>query len=498
MAPSSFLRPRWSISLDMALHALLPSFVADALWSDNKSPLATHKLHPTSYLDGLRGLAAMIVFLCHYTEENHPYLVPTYGLNRDGTSSVLQLPFIRILYSGRPMVHIFFVISGFVLSYKPLKAIHVRDLEKCYTALASSTFRRPFRLFGPCIVSTAIIGVLIQTGFMYKPLPTASMQFSAWTDTIFHSITWPWAWDFDLRPAFDVHLWSIPIEFAHSMLLFLTLVMLSRLRPQVRTVTMLLLLAYVIACGKWAAMEFYAGMILADVHITRTTDARSKHYESPDPADHRSPGMLPRSIEHPHLHYAVHLFLFLFAIYTGGWPNFDAAKTPVISWLYTHTPSSFPPVDNLTPQKFWFAMQAIAMVWSCGELPFVKRALESPFAQYCGHISYAIYIVHGPVLEMLQKRVAGTLYQPPMAAPGLPGYRPEVLASGVKGLVGVDTASQRTVAWAMGLVILGPLVVWAADVFWRLVDIPMIKLARDIETKVIDNEVDLSRPRDGR
>lgn len=499
MAPASLRRPRWSITLDMALHALLPSFVADALWPDNKSPLATHRLHPTSYLDGLRGLAAMIVFLCHYTEENHPYLVPTYGLNKDGRSSILQLPFIRVLYSGRPMVHIFFVISGFVLSYKPLKAIHTRDLEQCYTALASSTFRRPFRLFGPCIVSTAIIGVLIQNGFMYRPLPTATRQFWAWTDAVFHSITWPWAWDFDLRPAFDIHLWSIPIEFVHSMLLFLTLLMLSRLRPQVRTATMFILLAYVIACGKWAAMEFYAGMILADIHITRSIDARSKQYESPDPVDQGSPGMLPPSIENPHLHYAVHLSLFLFALYADGWPNFDVAQTPVINWLYNHTPSSFPPIDNLTPQKFWFAMQAIAMVWSCGELPFVKRALESPFAQYCGHISYAIYIVHGPVLEILQKRVAGTLYQPPMAAPGLPGYRQEVLAGGVKGMVGVHTATQRTVAWFLGLVMLAPIVIWVADVFWRLVDIPMIRLARDIETKVLDSEIDLdSRPRNGR
>lgn len=483
----------------MALHDLVPSFVADALWPDHKSPLATHKLHPTSYLDGLRGLAAMIVFICHYTEENHQYLVPSYGFNVDGISSFLQLPFFRLLYSGRPMVHIFFVISGFVLSYKPLKAIRARDLDKCYTSLASSTFRRPFRLFGPCLVSTALIAVLIQMGYMYKPLPTSSMQFWAWVDAMFHSITWPWAWDFDLRPAFDIHLWSIPIEFVHSYMLFLTILMLSRLRERVRTVTMVLLLAYVVACGKWAAMEFYAGMILADIHIKRSAEARSKQpHEFVEPAAQSSPGMLRPVIDNAALHYVIHVSLFLLALYTTAWPNFDAPKTPIIHWMYTHTPSSFPPIDNLTPQKFWFAMQAIAMVWTCGELHFVKRLLEGPVAQYCGHISYAIYIVHGPVLEILQKSIAGTLYQPPMAAPGLPGYRPEVLPGGIKGLVGVDTAAQRTMAWFLGLAVLGPIVVWVADVFWRLVDIPMIKLARTIETSVLDNEVELGRPQEGR
>lgn len=484
----------------MALHALLPSFVADALWSDHKSPLVNHKLHPTSYLDGLRGLAAMIVFFCHYTEENHPYLVPTYGWNTDGVSSFIQLPFFRNLYSGRPMVHIFFVISGFVLSYRPLRAIRARDLDKCYASLASSTLRRPFRLFGPCVVSTGIIGILIQAGCMYKPLKYNSTQFLWWLDAIFHSITWPWAWDFDLRPAYDIHLWSIPIEFVHSYLLFLTLLMLSRLRPQARTAASFLLLAYVIACGKWAATEFYAGMILADFHIKRSADARAsqKHNESVEQTASKAPGTLRPYIENKALHYIVHIGLLLFALYIEGWPNFDAAKTPIIRWLYTHTPPSFPPVDNLTPQKFWFAVQAILMVWTCGELHFVRRFLEGPIPQYFGHLSFSVYIVHGTVLEMLQHRIAGTIYQPPMAAPGLPGYRPEVLPGGVKALVGVHTATQRTVAWALGLAIIMPIVVWVADVFWRLVDIPMIKLARTIEMKVVDPEIDLGRPQEVR
>ncbi|KAK7743563.1 hypothetical protein SLS53_004098 [Cytospora paraplurivora] len=475
---------------------LLPSFIADILWPDHKSPLQAHRLHPTSYLDGLRGVASLLVFFCHYTEENHPYLVPSYGLNKDGMSSWLQLPLVRILYSGRPMVHIFFVISGFVLSYKPLKAIRARDLDTCYTALSSSTFRRPFRLFGPTLVSTAMIGVLIQAGFMYRPLPTAWDQFMAWIDAMFHSITWPWAWDTDLRPAFDIHLWSIPIEFAHSMLLFMTILMVARVRPNVRHSVELCLIAYAVTCGKWAAFEFWSGMLLADIHIKRLS--QMKRYESIDSISPHSPGTLPRSIENAFLHYCVHGMIFLGCIFTAGWPNFDAYKTPGIQWLLAHTPSSFPQADNLTPQKFWFSVQAVAMVWTCGELHFVKEFLEGGFAQYCGHISYAIYIVHGPVLELLQSKISGTLYTPPKGTPGLPGYRVEVLPSGIKGTVGVDTALQRTVSWALGLLFLGPMVVWAADVFWRLVDIPMIHLARNLEARVLDTGVDLgARPTNG-
>src|SRR4051794_14591073 len=106
--------------LKTLLRLLLPSFIADVVFPEHKP---TWRLHPTSYLDGLRGIASVIVFFCHFTEEIYPPLTPTYGLNPDQPSAWIQLPFARLIFSGRPMVHIFFVISGFVLSYKPIKAI---------------------------------------------------------------------------------------------------------------------------------------------------------------------------------------------------------------------------------------------------------------------------------------------------------------------------------------------------------------------------------------
>ena len=71
------------------------------------------RIHRTSYLDGLRGIASLIVFVCHYTEEKHKYLLSSSGLNHDGMPcSWIQLPLLRIIYSGWPMVHVLFVISG--------------------------------------------------------------------------------------------------------------------------------------------------------------------------------------------------------------------------------------------------------------------------------------------------------------------------------------------------------------------------------------------------
>ena len=100
----------------------------------------TPRVGPTSYLDGLRGLASFVVFAHHYTcDYVYPY-VAYYGVNAEKLpSSPLQLPFIRVVYSGRPMVHIFFVISGFVLSRKPLQLARAHDYDRLLTTRKASS-----------------------------------------------------------------------------------------------------------------------------------------------------------------------------------------------------------------------------------------------------------------------------------------------------------------------------------------------------------------------
>ncbi|KAK3695164.1 acyltransferase 3 [Podospora appendiculata] len=459
------------------LCSLLPSFIADIIFPEQKP---NWRLHPTSYLDGLRGIASVIVFFCHYTENEFRDLTRSYGVDQGEPSGWIQAPFARIIFSGRPMVHIFFIISGFVLSYKPIKCIHARELDKCYTTLSSSTFRRAFRLFGPCVASTFMILGLHQMGLLGDGRFTFWDQLWDWKNVVFHQITWPWAWDKDLSPGYDIHLWTIPIEFAHSMLLFMVILMVARLRLRLRQAMVFGLMMYCLACGKWAGFEFLAGLFLAEIHVLQA--ARAKDWESSEMAlfpAKQSAGSTVKTM--------FHVSIILVGLFIGGWPNRDADKTPGIRFFLAQTPMPFAKMDHLAPQKFWFGLAAAFMVWSVGELPVLRRFFEGPLAQYCGRVSYAVYICHGPALDLFSRFVLGSPSRPAVGQPGTPDFREAVMGDGVKGLMGIEGTTQKTISWFVGLCILGPLVIWAADLFWRAIDNPVVSFGKKIEEACLDD-----------
>lgn len=277
------------------------------------------------------------------------------------------------------------------------------------------------------------------------------------------------------------------------MLLFMVIMMVSRVRVRVRQAMVFGLMIYCLACGKWAGFEFLAGLFLAELHVIKANrqNQAMKEWESADLLDDqqgsakKSRGAWER-IGKPLLH----LFLILMGLFIGGWPNNNAEKTPGIRWFLEKTPSPFAEKGGLAPQKFWFGVSAAFIVWSIGEVGALKRLFEGPIAQYCGRISYAIYICHGPVLDIYQRRVLGRPFEPANGEPGKEGFKAAVVGWGVKNFFGIQTKTQITIGWFVGLLLLGPLVIWAADIFWRAVDNPVVKLGKKLEDAVLEEDDD--------
>lgn len=137
----------------------LPSFLHSRV---SRKHTRLEKLSPTSYLDGMRGVAALCVFFCHYFYQS--FIVAEGWGSAPHNNQLLKLPIIRLFYQGPPAVCLFFVISGYALSYKPLTLIRTRHFDKFVAIMSSMTFRRFLRLYVPTTISTFMVVILLRLG----------------------------------------------------------------------------------------------------------------------------------------------------------------------------------------------------------------------------------------------------------------------------------------------------------------------------------------------
>ncbi|SMR53040.1 unnamed protein product [Zymoseptoria tritici ST99CH_1E4] len=251
----------WSI-LCLLLHRLTIIFPRRLRPAHN---LSHHELHPTAYLDAVRGFAAWIVYNGHIF--NHKPYQPTAWPQ-------------KLFFDGIAMVDLFFVISGFALSFSILGAVHRGNTSKAYDSLASSVFRRYIRLYLPTAFATFVGMLVIASGLgIYIPgerdtvVPQPTFLGNLWfwvKDTAYASnpfvyvVSWYRKGKDGTRSYYAAQLWTIPVEFQGSMIVFAFCAAVCKMKPWARTLTMWVGMA---ACFWWQTMYgglFLAGMWLAD------------------------------------------------------------------------------------------------------------------------------------------------------------------------------------------------------------------------------------------
>ncbi|TVY48819.1 hypothetical protein LOCC1_G001665 [Lachnellula occidentalis] len=451
--------------LQKVMFGLLPSFVQRRV-----RPTATkqQRLHPTSYLDGLRGVASFIVFMGHYTEENLGWFAEPYGLYEDDApSSPLQLPGIRVLYSARPMVHIFFIISGYVLAYKPVKQIHAQQFSALAGTLSSSVFRRALRLFLPSIIVSFTMALNLHFGLSDDRYATRIVQFSAqmrdWLSMCWSLLNASWDVNVLASPElrYNPALWTIPIEFAQSLLLFTVLLGLSHCVAQIRLILLAGIMAFCFYGGHLYSVEFLGGMFIAEMTLLHDASLFTPM---------SSPTTLPKHVLDEKLEKAecgptiierlsqtFWTANLLSGIFIGSWTNAHPEEVWGIAYLNAHTPQ---PYDG---QRVWFCLGAFQIVLACTQLKYLQRLFTTPVALYLGTISYALYLTHNLCLTILEPRIG----------PAINMY------------IGKATFWGRHLNWAVGLAVYLPTIICVADLFWRLVDAPTVKFARWVEGKCV-------------
>ncbi|AEO62401.1 uncharacterized protein THITE_2106517 [Thermothielavioides terrestris NRRL 8126] len=429
------------------------------------------RLSPTAYLDGMRGFAAAAVFLCHYFYTAFK-IAPGFG-SGGGHWDLPKLPFVRLVFSGPPMVCVFFVVSGYALSARPAALAHARDWAGLLRAVGSLTFRRAIRLFVPTAASTLLVVVLVRLGAYewtrefasddrfvrnykehhYHRLETTREQLREWAKALFNFVhVWDWQ-PFGGSMAMDVHLWTIPVEFRCSMVLFLTMVGTARLRRPVRMAVVAGLVLFVYWSERWEMVLFYAGMVLAELDVVRGAHGSGLAGAGALPvAASPAPGRLVRRFTTKR---TVWMAVSIVGLYLMSQPDEDGGQAP--GWVYL---TSLIPKWWKDEHRYWQSVGAILFVLAVGRSAWWQRFFTLPAVQYFGKISYAIYLMHGPVLHTV-------------------GYAIERWAWGLTGVEGRAYAG----GFFLASLFVVPVVIWAADVFWRAVDVPVVKFAKWLEAK---------------
>ena len=362
----------------------------------------------------------------------------------------------------------FLVLSGYVLAMKPLNLIQAGDLLQLGDHLASSLFRRWLRLYLPLIITTLaymttwhmlglwISGVTKEESWMAE-LWAFYLEFKNFS-FVFKEGGEPWL-------SYNRHLWTIPVEMKGSIVVFTTLMALSRCSTKMRLWFQTGLIVYFmyIADGWYCAM-FVMGVLLCDLDLLAERD--------------ELPSFLARL--EPYKTF-IYYHLLALGLFLGGVPSTDRDITKLSKsrgWFYL---SYLKPQAVFDYKWFYLFWAATFLVAATPRLPWLKRFFETRFCQYLGRISYALYMVHGPVLETLGERMyAATGWVTEEHMQYLPGWCNLVLIPRV-GPVGLE------LSFLLPHIIIFPVTFGLAELVTRLVDSPCQRFAAWLYKQTVED-----------
>ncbi|OTA91279.1 hypothetical protein M434DRAFT_76547, partial [Hypoxylon sp. CO27-5] len=451
------------------LSLLLPSFLRQ---SDPNT--FTKGLRSTAWLDGLRGISAFFVVWHHIS-----LIFFSWDLHSGWTGfndPFIRFPIICLAISGLPNVMVFFVISGYALSYKPLSLLRQDKLPDAYRALASSTFRRHPRLFMPAVALCLPCILLAYLGFYGdgESMPGAAVST---LDPRRCDTLWGQILDFGGAVVrlcdpftgdatgwvYNNALWTLPIEFRSSLVVFGFLLAFSRVRNGVRILIGFGVALYCLCFVHWAEFLFVGGMLLADLqfHFPKCDEYRSGDSEA---GIQRRHSLATMSTAHRWWAYvvgcrilqiAISLISFIGALYLLGMPKLErgGAETPGFEVLASMIPDRWREAGE--PDHFWLSIAAVWLVLSIDRAPFIQRIFTCNFSQYLGRISYSLYLVHLVILHSFGFRMGKFFVE----------------------LTGYDTKLQYFSGVLVTTIIFWFITIWVADLGWRFVDAKVVRFS---------------------
>lgn len=452
-------------------HRRVFSYLKPWLWPPQSS--RSKRLHSTAYLDGLRGFAALLVYWHHHELWAHGISdqngIFENGFGYEGKYYFVSFPGVRTFFTGgHYAVSTFFVISGYVLSIKPLALLQEGNLLGLGDHLASALFRRWVRLFLPLFVTIVIYALSWHAlGIWVR----GTEPQSNWTDEVWELYAEFKNFSFVFKEggvpwiSYNFHLWSIPAEFRGSIVVYTSLMAFSRCKLSAHLWCQVGLIFYFMyVADAWYCAMFTAGALI------RHLDLLSERGELPHFLARLEP-----------FKSFIYYHLFALSIFLGGVPSQNGNLEQLSrnrGWYFL---SFLKPQAVFDYKWFYLFWAATLLVASVSRILWLKAFFETRICQYLGRISYALYLVHGPVLWTLGDRLyVATGWHTEEHMEHIPQWADKLLLPKT-GPLGLE------VSFLAPQIFLLPLTLCLAEFVTRAVDTPSVKFAGWLYGKTSDD-----------
>lgn len=319
---------------------------------------AGKRLH---YLDGLRGMAALMVLFCHFrlmfdeSFESRSLAFLNGTLHNKFLADFVQA-FLNMLSNGPLAVFIFWFMSGYVISVPLFSPNGMKYLPGAFV-------KRYFRLALPALASVLVAYCLLLTGAIFNQqffVPDQSnhwlhlfYQFHANFFTAIQNGLWDTFFNYNEALSYNASLWTMEQELYGSFLCFF-LFAIFRTHPK-RFIVYGIILGIFFIQNRFPLITFMGGFILCDL-------------------DHA-----------------------------------NGSKHPILLWLEEQVfAKSFYGVLLLCAVVFFAGhkthvdmrdmLSSGAIVIIISRTNFLKKLLTTPVFKYLGDWSFALYLLHLPVL----------------------------------------------------------------------------------------------------
>ncbi|KAH7063100.1 acyltransferase 3 [Macrophomina phaseolina] len=340
----------------------------------------------TTWINGLRGIASLIIALNHYLYPD--FETPWLGYGSSPSNQHLhQLPLLRLPFSGHGARPLFFVISAYCASFRPIRLRDSRGLAHMAASLSASAFRRPLRLYLPLLFMAAVSQLLLYCGAYAGPALYAATGLRPWAGAAAHlAFLLRYAVDIcnplaalPVNPGLNLQYWVIPLELGGSLACYVTVLALARVAPRVR---LAVLAGAVVApfvwrgsCFTWA---FLAGVWVAEV----------------DWLEERGGLCVRRGVRRA---------VFALGVWLVCLPD-NYRETPGYAWCAWVEDVVMRAWGVEAPHN-WRSVGAVAVVFGVSGERALQRVFDMRVPQAVARVSWEVYLVHVLVYNVLKEPV---------------------------------------------------------------------------------------------